>query len=228
MRQRPSTTNPTSATLLTRPNRRDSDLRISQTTTNALSHQLTLATQAYKNCRLPDLHRSDVRADRAQAQPMSRKVLAFAGAAAFVLGNRSRVEILDLRDARDRIYFFGHAEYDTGVLAVTATPGAPAPGVRGSTARKLLHDCTKRLGHPSKPSDTCECDYHYLIFAKRGCRISNAVDFPGCACYCYRSFLFTCTGVDANCKDPESDACKNPDKSKASCKQGGGDCGGYR
>ena len=32
--------------------------------------------------------------------PLSRKVLASAGAAAFVLGNRSRVEILDLRDAR--------------------------------------------------------------------------------------------------------------------------------
>ena len=32
--------------------------------------------------------------------PMSRKVLASAGVAAFVLGNRSRVEILDLRDAR--------------------------------------------------------------------------------------------------------------------------------
>ena len=29
--------------------------------------------------------------------PISRKVLAFAGAAAFVLGNRSRVEILDVR-----------------------------------------------------------------------------------------------------------------------------------
>jgi hypothetical protein len=34
--------------------------------------------------------------------------------------------------------------------------------------------------------------------------------------------------MDVNCKDPESDACKNPDKSKASCKQGGGNCGGYR
>ena len=33
--------------------------------------------------------------------------------------------------------------------------------------------------------------------------------------------------MDANCKDPESDACKNPDKSKASCEQGGGNCGGY-
>ena len=33
-------------------------------------------------------------------KPMSRKVLASAGVAAFVLGNRSRVEILDLRDAR--------------------------------------------------------------------------------------------------------------------------------
>ena len=161
---------------------------------------------------------------------MSRKVLASAGVAAFVLGNRSRVEILDLRTRAYRIYFFGHAEYDTGVLAVTATPGAPAPGLRGSTARELLEDgaCTKRLGHPNKPSDTCDCGY--ALFAG-GCYISDAVDFPGCACKCrtgrFPGYL-SCHGVDVNCKDPESDACKNPDKSKASCKQGGGDCGGYR
>ena len=55
----------------------------------------------------------------------------------------------------------------------------------------------------------------------------DAVDFPGCACKCFYSFLLSCKGVDANCKDPESDACKNPDKSKASCEQGGGNCGGY-
>ena len=55
----------------------------------------------------------------------------------------------------------------------------------------------------------------------------DAVDFPGCACKCFYSFLMSCKGVDANCKDPESDACKNPDKSKASCEQGGGNCGGY-
>ena len=55
----------------------------------------------------------------------------------------------------------------------------------------------------------------------------DAVDFPGCACKCFYNFLLSCKGVDANCKDPESDACKNPDKSKASCEQGGGNCGGY-
>ena len=45
----------------------------------------------------------------AASKPMSRKVLAFAGAAAFVLGNRSRVEILDLRDARRSYVFFSDA-----------------------------------------------------------------------------------------------------------------------
>ena len=82
VRQRPSTTNPTSATLLTRPNRRDSDLRISQTTTNALSHQLTRRRHTKMAVLKPKL---------------SRKVLTSAGVAAFVLGNRSRVEILDVR-----------------------------------------------------------------------------------------------------------------------------------
>ena len=35
-----------------------------------------------------------------KSKPMSRKVLAFAGVASFVLGKHSCVEILDFRDAR--------------------------------------------------------------------------------------------------------------------------------
>ena len=224
VRQRPSTTNPTSATLLTRPNRRDSDLRISQTTTNA---QPSIdATQADNDGPLlHDLHRSAGRADRAQAQarlpegPRVRRRRGVRPRQPLPCGNsRSPGR------AHDRIY-------GTGVLAVTATPGTPSPGVRGSTARKLvLGDCTKRnpdkSRHPNWPADTCECRYHWYGLGGVGCKISDAVDFPGCACKCTLGFL-SCTGVDANCKDPDSDACKNPDKSYASCEQGGGDCGGY-
>ena len=97
----------------------------------------------------------------------------------------------------------------------TASPTA-AP-TAGPTPGPTPRDCTKR--------DTCECGYQFKI-GQSGCKITNAVDFPGCACKC-RYNTFRCTGKDANCKDPESDACKNPDKSKASCIQGGGACGGY-
>ena len=157
---------------------------------------------------------------------MSRKVLAFAGAAAFVLGNRSRVEILDLRTRAYRIYFFGHAEYDTGVLAVTATPGTPSPGLRGSTATELIlnGDCARQGGrHPFETPVHCDCDYH-----PGGCTISQTQSISGCACKCIYELGWTCSGQDANCKDPTSDLCKNPDNSKAACEQGGGDCGGYR
>jgi len=131
-------------------------------------------------------------------KPLSRKVLAFAGVASFVLG----------------------------VLAVTATPGTPSPGLRGSTATELLldGDCTRQGGrHPLQNPKTCDCDYS----SAGGCKISNVVDFPGCACKCIYDYFWTCHGEDANCKDKESDACKNPDASKAACEQGGGDCGGY-
>jgi len=115
--------------------------------------------------------------------------------------------------------------YGTGVLAVTATPGTPSPGLRGSTATELVldGDCVA----PSTAGTSfvhCDCDYH-----PGGCRISSIESIPGCACKCvYETLLWTCHGQDANCKDPNSDACKNPDDTKASCEQGGGDCGGYK
>ena len=162
-------------------------------------------------------------------KPLSRKVLAFAGVASFVLGNRSCVEILIFRTRAAQYVYFGRADHplcDTGVLAVTATPGTPSPGLRGSTATELLldGDCTRQGGrHPLQNPKTCDCDYS----SAGGCKISNVVDFPGCACKCIYDYFWTCHGEDANCKDKESDACKNPDASKAACEQGGGDCGGY-
>ena len=52
---------------------------------------------------------TEATSDAHKPKPMSRKVLASAGVAAFVLGNRSRVEILDLRDARRSYVFFSDA-----------------------------------------------------------------------------------------------------------------------
>ena len=114
--------------------------------------------------------------------------------------------------------------YGTGVLAVTATPGTPSPGLRGSTATELVldGDCVA----PSTAGTSfvhCDCDYH-----PGGCTISQTQSISGCACKCIYELGWTCSGQDANCKDPTSDLCKNPDNSKAACEQGGGDCGGYK
>ena len=62
---------------------------------------------------------------------------------------------------------------------------------------------------------------------RRVVRPSQTQSISGCACKCIYELGWTCSGQDANCKDPTSDLCKNPDNSKAACEQGGGDCGGY-
>ena len=49
----------------------------------------------------------------------------------------------------------------------------------------------------------------------------------GKACKCVYSFLWTCKGEETDCKEAANAKCILPDKSLASCKQGGGDCGGY-
>ena len=79
-------------------------------------------------------------------------------------------------------------------------------------------------------AEACDCEYH-----SGGCSISKAAS-PGSACRCsYRfwntpfiEFSFaTCSGSEIGCRDPDSQYCKNPDKSVQSCFLGGGDCGGY-
>ncbi|MCW8931711.1 MAG: hypothetical protein OQL19_15945 [Gammaproteobacteria bacterium] len=70
-------------------------------------------------------------------------------------------------------------------------------------------------------SITCDCDYH-----KGGCTISKAA-VPNTACKCKYKGAWTCGGDIDKCKDFSSQYCKSPDKSKLSCLQGQGDCGGY-
>lgn len=68
---------------------------------------------------------------------------------------------------------------------------------------------------------TCDCDYH-----KGGCTISKAA-VPNTACKCSYKGFWTCGGKIDKCKDFSSPHCLSPDKSKQSCLQGQGDCGGY-
>ena len=74
---------------------------------------------------------------------------------------------------------------------------------------------------------TCDCNYHSnSIFSSGGCKIS--VPPPrGYACKCKYLGAWTCGGTMQLCSDVNSSFCKNPDSSKDTCNQGGGDCGGY-
>lgn len=69
--------------------------------------------------------------------------------------------------------------------------------------------------------NSCDCDCK-----SGGCVISKAaLNYSACKCN-YRG-AWTCSGYAVQCKDPTSDKCENPDKSKTSCKLAKGDCDGY-
>ena len=65
---------------------------------------------------------------------------------------------------------------------------------------------------------SCDCNYR-----KGGCYISKAAP-KGMACRCKYKGAWTCGGSVVKCKNPKSRYCTMPDKSKASCLLGGGDC----
>ena len=69
-------------------------------------------------------------------------------------------------------------------------------------------------------SKGCDCDYH-----PGGCAISKAAS-PGNACKCQYKGAWTCSGFEVGCsmKNP---LCAKPDKSRAACILGNGDCGAY-
>ena len=67
----------------------------------------------------------------------------------------------------------------------------------------------------------CDCDYR-----AGGCIISKAAP-PGKACRCSYKGAWTCGGSVVDCLNNNSPKCKNPDRTRASCLQGSGDCGGY-
>ncbi len=75
------------------------------------------------------------------------------------------------------------------------------------------------------PPADCDCDYHY---SPKGCKIS--VQAPaGWACDCsYKEVPpLTCGGTVVVCRDDSNPKCAAPDRSLDSCRQGGGQCGGY-
>ena len=68
----------------------------------------------------------------------------------------------------------------------------------------------------------CDCDH-----GRGGCAISRKAP-AGWACRCAVTLPLTCAGSVVVCKDPQSPACVAPGVQRASCEQGGGNCGGYR
>ena len=67
----------------------------------------------------------------------------------------------------------------------------------------------------------CRCGYR-----PGGCIITRAAP-AGRACRCSYKGAWTCGGSVVDCRDLNSQHCKNPDQSFESCYQGSGDCDGY-
>ena len=65
---------------------------------------------------------------------------------------------------------------------------------------------------------TCDCNYE-----RGGCYISRVAP-RGTACKCNYKGAWTCGGSVVRCRNESSAKCANPDKSKAACQLGGGDC----
>ncbi|XP_029440461.1 uncharacterized protein LOC115080439 [Rhinatrema bivittatum] len=86
---------------------------------------------------------------------------------------------------------------------------------------RTLPSCLEGGGDCGGYLDSCDCEYH-----SGGCKVSMAAP-PHTACRCYRSFFWSCTGTLVHCKDGNAGNCSNPDTSKASCLEGGGNCVGY-
>ena len=85
-----------------------------------------------------------------------------------------------------------------------------------------LSSCYQGGGNCWGYDDTaCDCNYH-----PGGCTISKVAP-AGSACKCLYVGAWTCRGFVTHCKDASANNCIYPDNSEGSCKQGGGDCGGY-
>eukprot|EP01084_Bolivina_argentea_P300769 518708_1 len=67
----------------------------------------------------------------------------------------------------------------------------------------------------------CDCDYY-----PGGCSISKKAP-KNTACQCSYTGGWSCSGSVRQCTNPNSQYCKNPDKTINSCRQGRGDCDGY-
>lgn len=95
-------------------------------------------------------------------------------------------------------------------------------GIKLATPSSTIPLATSSSVVTSSSGYNCDCDYH-----PGGCSISRAAP-RGLACKCkYRGF-WTCGGDVVQCRDPQNNYCKNPDKTVQSCFQGNGDCEGYK
>ena len=73
---------------------------------------------------------------------------------------------------------------------------------------------------------TCECKLIIkTMYGGGGCIITRAASQSNRACKCLKSY-FKCTGLVVTC-DSSNRYCNQPDTTKESCLQGGGNCGGY-
>ena len=75
-----------------------------------------------------------------------------------------------------------------------------------------------------EPTENASCACKYIL-QTRDCIITRAASQSNSACKCLRSLL-KCTGLVVTC-DSSNQYCNQPDTSKESCLQGGGNCGGY-
>jgi hypothetical protein len=84
---------------------------------------------------------------------------------------------------------------------------------------------TGRIYEPTEMS-SCECKLIIkTMYGGGGCIITRAASQSNRACNCIRSNL-KCTGKIVTC-DSSNQYCNQPDTTKESCQQGGGNCGGY-
>lgn len=80
----------------------------------------------------------------------------------------------------------------------------------------------------------CTCEYQNEDSLESGCcKIGGGCIIvepapPGKACNCKYEGYWTCSGAVTRCIDDNNYYCQHPDRSKQSCEQGGGDCGGYQ
>lgn len=101
---------------------------------------------------------------------------------------------------------------------------------RVAVAKRVVTSMGLTLAKPSTPIplsdnsvsllETCDCNYQ-----PGGCVISQAAP-SGKACQCHYKLIWTCEGSLINC-DISLSKCFKPDRSKASCELGQGDCDGY-
>ena len=134
---------------------------------------------------------------------------------------------LDTTEEYDRYYDYGAR----GIISNNPTRlvnWAASRGYQLYTTEDMV--CGATAGKENLVTDVgdCGCEKN-----DDGCKIDDEVtSVEGTACTCEKQYFlwiwFTgCIGDVVGCLDVTSEDCLNPDGSRMSCMQGGGDCGGY-